>query len=74
MEWRTSPWWDILRACADEQVPMQRKLVDIELMSQQERDWLSAFQAEVKEKVTPILKEYQDERALKWLEKECAAA
>lgn len=48
------------------------KLVDMELMSPKEKKWLQEFHVEVKEKVTPLLQEYKDERALKWLERQCA--
>ncbi|KAJ8688717.1 hypothetical protein PTI98_013476 [Pleurotus ostreatus] len=51
--------------------PIHTKLVDTELLSAEERAWLNAYHAEVLEKVAPLLK--NDERALRWLTKECQA-
>ncbi|KDQ22465.1 hypothetical protein PLEOSDRAFT_1068796 [Pleurotus ostreatus PC15] len=51
--------------------PIHTKLVDAELLSAEERAWLNAYHAEVLEKVAPLLK--NDERALRWLTKECQA-
>ncbi|KAF4580429.1 hypothetical protein EYR40_003145 [Pleurotus pulmonarius] len=51
--------------------PIHTKLVDAELLSKDERAWLNAYHAEVLEKVAPLLK--NDERALRWLTKECQA-
>jgi len=51
--------------------PIQTKLVDVALLSQDEKDWLNAYHEEVYAKVSPLLK--QDERASKWLERECKA-
>ncbi|KAG9218076.1 hypothetical protein CCMSSC00406_0010090 [Pleurotus cornucopiae] len=51
--------------------PIHTKLVDADLLSTEERAWLNAYHAEVLEKVTPLLK--NDERALRWLTKECQA-
>ena len=53
------------------QCPMQTRLVDVDLLSPDERKWLNDYHSEVKEKVTPLLKEFKDERALGWLEQEC---
>ena len=36
-----------------------------------ERAWLNRYNAEVEEKITPLLQEFNDERALNWLKKEC---
>jgi Xaa-Pro aminopeptidase len=50
---------------------MQTRLVEVELLSPQEKSWLNSYHAEVKEKVMPFLQEVKDERALAWLEREC---
>lgn len=51
--------------------PIQTKLVDKSLMNRRQIDWLNAYNKEVEEKVSPLLK--NDERALAWLRKECKA-
>jgi len=50
--------------------PMQTKLIAQELLSTGERKWINAYHAEVFEKVSPLLS--NDERALRWLKRECA--
>ncbi|KAF5383143.1 hypothetical protein D9615_005019 [Tricholomella constricta] len=50
--------------------PIQKKLVDTTLLTAEERTWLDAYHAETWAKVSPLLK--SDERALNWLERECA--
>ena len=52
-------------------VPMCRKLVDVALLSDIEKEWLNAYHAEVLEKTKPYFKE--DERSRTWLERECAS-
>ena len=52
-------------------VPMCRKLIDVGLLSEREREWLNAYHREVLEKTGPFFKE--DERTRAWLERECAA-
>ena len=52
------------------QCPMGKNLIDVSLLSAKEKEWLNAYHAEVLEKVSPLVKE--DERALKWLERECS--
>ncbi len=54
-------------------VPIQRSLVDADLLVPAERAWLDAYHAEVLNKVGPLLREKGDERALRWLERECQA-
>jgi len=49
--------------------PMHRKLVDVELLTKHEKEWLNSYHKEVFEKVSPILK--NDPLALEWLEREC---
>lgn len=53
--------------------PIHLKLVDSALMSPAEIQWLDDYHQEVLEKVSPGLKAVGDERALRWLEKECQA-
>jgi Xaa-Pro aminopeptidase len=48
-------------------------LIDTQLLAPVEREWINGYHAEVLEKVSPLLKEFGDERALTWLEKECRA-
>ena len=52
---------------------MQTKLVELDLLAPAERQWLNDYNAEVLEKVTPILKAFGDDKAVAWLEKECKA-
>lgn len=52
------------------QCPMQTKLVAQELLSPSERRWINSYHVEVLRKVSPLLS--NDERALRWLQKECA--
>ncbi|KAG8902023.1 hypothetical protein FRC01_009691, partial [Tulasnella sp. 417] len=51
--------------------PKQTKLVDPSLMAPWEVKWLDDYHQEVLEKVKPILEKFKDERAVKWLEREC---
>lgn len=53
-----------------EQCPIHKKLVDAELLTVQEREWLDAYHKEVWEKVSPLLK--GDSKTLEWLERECS--
>jgi Xaa-Pro aminopeptidase len=50
--------------------PIQKKLVDVELLTAGERAWLDAYHAETLEKVSPLLQ--NDPRALEWLKRECS--
>lgn len=52
-------------------VPMCRKLVDKGLLTGEEVQWLNAYHQEVLEKTKGYFKE--DERSLRWLERECGA-
>lgn len=52
-------------------VPMCRKLVDRNLLTEDEVAWINAYHEEVVEKTRGLLK--GDERSLKWLERECRA-
>lgn len=52
---------------------MQTKLVDYSLLSRREHQWLNDYNVEVAEKVVPLLERLGDDRAVKWLQKECEA-
>lgn len=52
-----------------EKCPMHRKLVDIDLITVREKEWLNSYHKEVFQKVSPLLKE--DPFALEWLSREC---
>mmetsp|Transcript_53185 Transcript_53185/g.159197 ORF Transcript_53185/g.159197 Transcript_53185/m.159197 type:complete len:838 (-) Transcript_53185:170-2683(-) len=52
------------------QIPIQTNLIDIELMTEEELDWLDAYHGEVWENISPLLEEGSCGRA--WLEKACA--
>jgi Xaa-Pro aminopeptidase len=51
---------------------MQTKLVQVDLLSPAEKQWLNEYHREVREKVAPLLEQMEDQRALTWLEKETA--
>lgn len=51
-------------------VPMCRKLIDVEMLSEKERQWLNDYHREVLEKTGPFFKDKEVSR--KWLERECA--
>ena len=51
-------------------IPIQQNLIDLNLMSDEELDWLDNYHAEVLEKVGPRLEEGSP--ALAWLQKSCA--
>ena len=51
-------------------VPMCRKLIDVELLSDKEKEWLNAYHKEVLEKTGHFFE--NDEKTRKWLERECA--
>jgi len=53
--------------------PIQVSMMDASLLSPAEKAWINDYHDEVLEKVSPLLKKSGDERALKWLEKECKA-
>lgn len=47
-------------------VPIQKKLLDLRLLSSREVEWLDSYHDEVREKVGPLLK---SDRAREWLER-----
>lgn len=49
-------------------VPMCRNLIDASILTPREREWLNAYHAEVLETTRSYFKE--DERALRWVERE----
>ena len=49
-------------------VPMCRNLIEASLLTPREREWLDAYHAQVLETTKPYFKD--DERALKWVERE----
>lgn len=49
-------------------VPIDRRLVVVEMLSAGERDWLNTYHAEVRTKVGPLV----SETARDWLDKACA--
>ncbi|KIM78225.1 hypothetical protein PILCRDRAFT_98456 [Piloderma croceum F 1598] len=50
--------------------PIQKTLVQLDLLTAQERAWLNAYHAETLEKVSPLIR--NDPRALAWLNRECS--
>lgn len=48
---------------------MHKNLVDVDLLTAREREWLNEYNKEVYEKVSPLLK--NDSFALEWLQTEC---
>ena len=42
-------------------VPIETSCLDLALLSQEEKDWLNAYHAEVKEKLSPLLNEVERE-------------
>ncbi len=49
-------------------VPIQTKMVEVSLLSPEEKNWLNQYHAECREKVSPLLS--NDRRALEWLLRE----
>jgi Xaa-Pro aminopeptidase len=52
-------------------VPIQTKLIDVQLMSPVEIDWVNKYNQECYDKLAPLLSE--DQHALEWLKKETKA-
>lgn len=53
--------------------PMQVSLMDSSLLLEPEKEWIREYHAEVLEKIAPRLEKLGDQRALRWLQKECTA-
>lgn len=51
--------------------PIQVSLVDPELLTKEDKQWLNDYHQEVYDKVAPLLQ--KDKRALEWLHRQCAA-
>lgn len=49
-------------------VPIQTKLIDLELLTKQEKEWINSYHRKCFEKVSPLLK--PDEPGYKWLVRE----
>lgn len=49
---------------------MGRNLIDVSLLSVEERAWVDAYHKEVQEKLSPFIE--GDARAKAWLHRECA--
>jgi Xaa-Pro aminopeptidase len=50
-------------------IPMQKNLVDLDMMTDTELDWLDAYHEQVLGKISPLVKD--DTLALAWLTKSC---
>ncbi|KAK2465569.1 hypothetical protein APHAL10511_002461 [Amanita phalloides] len=50
--------------------PIQKKLVDVALLTAEEKKWLNDYHVEIWEKASPHLQ--HDHRALDWLKRECS--
>lgn len=53
--------------------PIQISLIDRSLLTQDEKDWLKDYHAEVLAKVGPLLEKAGDQRGQKWLKNHCTA-
>lgn len=51
--------------------PIQVSLVDPDLLTKEDKQWLNDYHQEVYDKVAPLLQ--KDKRALEWLHRQCAA-
>ena len=51
------------------QIPIQKNLINLDIMTKAELDWLDAYHEEVLKKVAPLLEEGSP--AMKWLVKSC---
>lgn len=50
-------------------IPIQKNLINLDLMTDEELDWIDNYHAKVWEKVSPLLE--QGSPGLKWLQKSC---
>jgi len=53
--------------------PIQTSLIDLSLLTVEEKKWVNEYHAEVESKLAPKLLEAKDERALAWLKRQCQA-
>lgn len=51
-------------------VPYCRKLIDVELLTPKEREWVNEYHKEILEKTKGLVD--KEKRTIKWLERECA--
>lgn len=51
-----------------QQVPIQKSLVDMKLLSERERQWLLQHNESVKKTMLPLLQ--NDKRAMRWLKRQ----
>ena len=51
-------------------IPIQKNLIKVDIMSDEELDWLDDYHQEVWDKVSPLLE--SGSPAMKWLEKSCS--
>jgi len=68
-EEQTSTEKKFLKFCKLTLIPIQQNLINVELLTEKERDWLDAYHKLVFEKVSPLLE--PESLAMKWLEKSC---
>jgi len=61
---------DVLTHLRVTKAPVGRNLIDVSLLSVEERAWVDTYHQEVWEKVSPLLE--GDGRAKAWLHRECA--
>ncbi|CAN3474407.1 putative Xaa-Pro aminopeptidase Fra1p [Diutina catenulata] len=52
-------------------VPFCRKLIDVSLLSPDERDWINNYHADILHEFGPRLRKMGEKRALHWLRQEC---
>ena len=50
-------------------IPIQKNLIDVNMLTTKELDWLDAYHELVFEKISPLLE--AESLAMKWLEKSC---
>lgn len=51
-------------------IPIQQNLIDVQLLTEKEIEWLDSYHKLVFEKVSPLIE--PESLAMKWLEKSCA--
>lgn len=53
------------------QCPIQISLIDANLLTPKEKNWLNIYHQEVLQKVGPLLEQFGDARAAEWLKRMC---